>query len=296
MTTANRPSRGFTMIEIMVAIAIVAIVTTTVAASFRQTIKTKNAVESQAGRYRTVRIALDRLAREIGQSYLSQHEDTSQPERRTMFVAKKRSDIDEVRFSFFGHQRLYQDANESDTAQVAYFGARDPYDSRKMNLARREGRRLQNVKLEDQNNEVAIVCDDVARFKLDYYDARDKLWREEWNTTTADGQPDRLPSKIRITLTVRDERGQEVPFQTQVRVAMQEPLFLRAVDGAGTTGGATTGKPPTTTGGTTTGGTTTGGTTTGGSTTGGRTTSGTTTGGGTTGGAVKTPTNPLFPT
>ena len=34
----------------------------------------------------------------------------------------------------------------------------------------------------------------------------------------------RLPTKIRITLTVRDERGKEVPFQTETRVAMAEPL------------------------------------------------------------------------
>ncbi len=228
----------------MVAIAIVAMVTTTVAASFRQTIRTKNTVEAQAGRYRTVRIALDRIAREIGQSYLSQHEDSTQPERRTQFTAKKRSDIDEVKFSFFGHQRLYQDANEADTSLVAYFGGRDPYDSRKTNLLRREGRRLQAIKLEDQNNEVAIVCDDVVRFKLDYYDSREKIWRGEWNTTAADGQPDRLPSKIRITLTVRDERGEEVPFQTQVRVAMQEPLFLRAVDPAAPSGAKPTGTAP----------------------------------------------------
>ncbi|MCA1665080.1 MAG: hypothetical protein LC659_12565, partial [Myxococcales bacterium] len=43
-------------------------------------------------------------------------------------------------------------------------------------------------------------------------------------TNALDGQPDRLPSKIRITLTVHDERGKEVPFQTEVRVAMAEPL------------------------------------------------------------------------
>ena len=68
------------------------------------------------------------------------------------------------------------------------------------------------------------MCDDVVKLKLDYYDTRDKLWREEWVTTSLDGQPDRLPSKIRITLTVHDERGKEVPFQTEVRVAMPEPL------------------------------------------------------------------------
>jgi hypothetical protein len=39
-----------------------------------------------------------------------------------------------------------------------------------------------------------------------------------------------LPGRVKITLTVRDERGHEVPFTTEVRIAMQEPLNLRAVD------------------------------------------------------------------
>jgi hypothetical protein len=49
-------------------------------------------------------------------------------------------------------------------------------------------------------------------------------------TTAADGQPDRLPSRVRITLTVHDERGKEVPFQTETRIAMQEPLNSKPID------------------------------------------------------------------
>jgi hypothetical protein len=177
-----------------------------------------------------VRLALDRIAREISMAYLSQNEDTLQPERRTRFVGKRRSDVDELMFSYFGHQRLYQDANEADTALVGYYSARDRDDSRKTNLMRRETRRLSNYKIDEQPGEADIVCDDVVRLKLDYWDARDKQWREEWVTNAADGQPDRLPGRIRITLTVRDERGKDVPFQTEVRIAMTEPLNLRAVD------------------------------------------------------------------
>lgn len=217
-------ARGFTLIEVMVAVSILALVTTLTWASFKQTFATKSAIEAQAGRYRTVRLALDRIARELTMAYVSQDEDTSQPERRTRFVGKRHSDIDEVTFSYFGHQRLYQDANEADTALVSYYAARDPDDSRKQDLMRRETRRLSNYKIDEQAGEADIVCDDVVRLKLDYWDARDKVWREEWNTTTADGQPDRLPGKIRIVLTVRDERGVEVPFQTEARVAMSEPL------------------------------------------------------------------------
>lgn len=238
--------RGFTLIEVMVAVSILAIVTTLTWASFKQTFSTKSAIEAQAGRYRTVRIALERLARELSMVYVSQNEDTSQPERRTRLVARHHSDIDEVTFSYFGHQRLYQDANEADTALVAYYAGRDRDDSRKTNLMRRETRRLSNYKIDEQPGEADIVCDDVVKLKFDFYDARSdkKAWAEEWNTTSADGQPDRLPSKIRITLTVRDERGKEVPFQTEVRVAMSEPLNNQPKNVIATPPGLPPGLPP----------------------------------------------------
>jgi general secretion pathway protein J len=230
-----RRTRGFTLIEILVATAILAMVVTLCWSSFNGTFKTKKAVEDQSVRYRTVRLALDRLARDLTMAYLSQNEDTGQPERRTLFVAKRHFDIDEARFSYFGHQRLYQDANECDTSQVQYYGMRDREIAGRMNLMRRETRRLQYLKLEDNAGETDIVCDDVVRLKLDYWDSRDKVWREEWVTNTADGQPDRLPSRVRITLTVHDERGKEVPFQTEARIAMQEPLNLKANDIPATT-------------------------------------------------------------
>lgn len=221
---------GFTLIEIMVAVGILAMVTTLVWSSFRDTFTTKSAIEANANRYRTVRIALERMSREVSMAFLSQNEDTSQQERRTFFMGKRRTDIDELRFSHFGHQRLYQDANECDTSQIAYFGLRDRNEPRKMNLVRRETRRLSNLKLEEAPGEADLVCDDIVRLKIDYWDARDKQWRDEWVTTSADGQPDRLPSRVKITLTVRDERGKDVPFVTEARVAMQEPLNLKPND------------------------------------------------------------------
>jgi general secretion pathway protein J len=219
----KRRAHGFTLVEVMVAVGILAMVTTLVWGSFRDTLRTKSAIEVQSARYRTVRIALERVAREISQAYLSQNEDTTQEFRRTFFIGKRRSDLDELRFSYFGHQRLYQDADECDTAQVAYFGARDR-EHNWVNLMRRETRRLANLRVEDAPGATDILCDDVVRLRFDYWDARDKQWRDEWATTSVDGQPDRLPAKVRITLVVHDERGKEVPFTTTTRVSMQEPL------------------------------------------------------------------------
>ena len=214
----------------MVALSILAVVSTLVWSSFRETTFTKKNVEAQAARYRTVRLGLERMARELAMAFLSQNEDTGQPERRTRFVGKRHGAIDELSFSYFGHQRLYEDGAEGDTAMIVYTSEPDREKTGTTNLMRRETRRLGYVKPDDLAGQRDILCDDVIRMRLDYWDARDKQWREEWNTTSADGQPDRLPSKIKITLTVRDERGKEVPFQTQTRVMMQEPLNLRAAD------------------------------------------------------------------
>jgi general secretion pathway protein J len=249
-------SRGFTLIEMLVSVAIVATVMTLVWGTFRSTFKTRRQVESFSGRYRTVRLALERLARDLSMAYVSQNEDTAQPERRTKLVGKRHVGGDELTFSYFGHQRLYQDANESDTALVSYYTQTDREDSRKTNLIRRETRRLAYDKINNIPSEGDIICDDIVAFKLDYWDARDKKWRDEWVTTAADGQPDRLPTRVRITLTVRDERGREVPFMSEARIPMQEPLNLTATDAvsAPPTGGTGTGTPGTGTSGTGTSG------------------------------------------
>jgi len=38
-----------------------------------------------------------------------------------MFVGTTHADLDELRFSWFGHQRLRADRPEADTAVVSYF-------------------------------------------------------------------------------------------------------------------------------------------------------------------------------
>ena len=217
---------GFTLIEVMVAVSILALVAGLTYGSFNQTFAAKKAIESNAVRYHSVRLGLERLSREITMAFLSQNDDPSQSERRTFFVGKRKSDVDELKFSMMGHQRLYADADESDTSQVAYYGARDR-DTNQMNLMRRETRRLNNTKMENATARADLMCDGVTRLQFDYWDAREKQWRDEWSTAAADGQSDRLPSKVRITLTVRDERGMDVPFTTSVRLPLQEPLNLR---------------------------------------------------------------------
>jgi general secretion pathway protein J len=224
--TARRASSGFTMIELMLTLAIFAFITTIMWGSFSQTASSKKVIQSEQDRAHAVRVSLMRMAREIEMAYVSDNENTAIANRRTMFVGSARADVDELTFSTFAHQRLRAGAAEGDTSLVTYYGARDPDDRRILNLMRRETRRLQAEDPSALPGESYILCPDVARVKFAYYDHKKKDWATDWSTLDASGMP-YLPTHIRITLTIVDERGVEVSYSTDARIQITEKVGYR---------------------------------------------------------------------
>jgi general secretion pathway protein J len=226
--TIRRASSGFTMIELMLALAIFALITTIMFGSFSQTASSKRVIQSEQERTHSVRVALMRMAREIEMAYISDNENTAIANRRTLFVGSARVDVDELMFSTFAHQRLRGGAAEGDTALISYFGARDPDDRRVLNLMRRETRRLQAEDPATLPGEAYILCPDVSKVKFAYYDHKKKEWATDWSTLDASGMP-YLPTHIRITITVLDQRGREVSYATDARIQLTEKVGYRPV-------------------------------------------------------------------
>jgi general secretion pathway protein J len=225
----HRPrAAGFTLIEVMLALAILGFVTTIMWGSFSQTATNKKAIESAQERTHTVRVALLRMVREIEMAYISDSENTAISERRTFLLGSSRSDVDELQFSSFAHQRLRAGLPEGDTSLISYYGERDPDDRRILNIMRRETRRLQAENPSTIAGEAYILCPDVTRLKIQYYDHKLKEWVNEWSTLNASGNQ-YLPTHVRITLTVIDERGQEVSYATDARIQMTEKVGYRPV-------------------------------------------------------------------
>lgn len=235
-TTNGGRERGFTLIEILVAIFILTMVSSILYASFRTTLDTQIRVKESQIRWHVLRVGVSRMVRELTQAYVSLNENLMATDRRTFFVAEKSFDIDEVTFSSFSHKRLVANAAESDQCLIRYYGAPDPEDRGKTNLMRRETRRIQNEPFEDIPGEAYILIEDVQSVHYHFYDRPNDQWLEEWNTTSMDGQPNRLPDRIRIYVTVLDEKGKELMLVTEARPAMMDAINLA---------------PPQTTGGTT---------------------------------------------
>lgn len=223
-----RGDAGFTLLEILLALAILAFITTTLWGAFSQTNQIKRRIEAAQDRMHTVRIALMRMTREIEMAFLSDSEMIGSQERRTMFIGSSRADIDELRFSWFGRQRLRADAVDADTSVVLYYGQPDPERPGVLNLMRRETRRLVAQDPLTVPGEAYLLCDHVVSLNFSYYDYKNREWKEEWDTMGATGLQ-YLPTHVRISLTVSDERGREVTFVSAARIQMTERVAYRPV-------------------------------------------------------------------
>jgi general secretion pathway protein J len=217
---------GFTLVEIMLALALMAFLTSLLWGTFAQTAKIKTRIEQAQDRTHTVRVALMRMSREIEMAFVSASEPIGSQERRTMFSGISHTDFDELRFSWFGHLRMRADAAEGDTALVSYFTQNDPDNPLLTNLLRRETKRLEAKDLKLVPGETYLLCPAISRLKFAYYDYKQKDWREDWDTTKADGQQ-YLPTQVRISLTVLDERGKSITFTSIARLHALERVDYR---------------------------------------------------------------------
>lgn len=224
MTARNQA--GMTLIEVLIAMAMVSFMLVMAWSTTSSVSEAQKYFEDVQERNHEIRVALNRMARDISSAYISGNEDTSLDNRRTLFLGKEDTPVDELRFSSLGHVSLWANANESEQALISYHAVRDRDDGSRTNLVRRESRRLSNEPWESQPAEADLLLRNVERVAFEYFDPRDNEWQDSWNSTATDAEGDRLPERVRITVTVRlGER--EVKYSTQARIMMQERVDAR---------------------------------------------------------------------
>jgi general secretion pathway protein J len=218
--------RGVTLIEVMVAMTIIAIVSTLLYTGFTQTASNKKRVESEMERHHEIRMGLERIARDLSMAFVSAqiNPNTALQTVKTAFVGKDSGGGSRVDFTAFAHQRLYRDAHESDQCEIAYFMTDDPKVRGKDALARREQARIDDDPLDGGKGQVLIH--DVESFELEYLDPTSGEWLSTWDTTQGAMQPNRLPSQVRISVTVANVRGKgrSQTFATRASLPLQYAL------------------------------------------------------------------------
>jgi len=218
-----RGARGFTLLEVVIAVAVTAMMGVLIAAAFQSGYRTKELVEEEADRYRALRTGTDRMVREVSNAFVSDHYDTrryrDQNDRPTNFIGAR----DRLLFTSMAHQRLYADAKESDQMVVEYFtkSTPTPGGQSRLNLMRREDSILDDRM--DRGGTEDVLIENVKRIDFAYWDSDKKDWVDEWNTTRIE-KKSILPVRVRITITAVDETGREARYVTQARIVLNTEI------------------------------------------------------------------------
>ncbi|MCC6553852.1 MAG: general secretion pathway protein GspJ [Polyangiaceae bacterium] len=215
-----------TLIEVLVSIAILALIGTLIYGAFDGMNRARRGIFRVNERYHQGRQALSRIARELQSAYLSKHVplDKNQAVWMTAFAG----DSERVDFNAFAHRRLGANVHESDQAEIGYFLARDPEQSGKVDLVRREAKRLDVEPT--KGGVVHVLAEDVESFHLEYLEPITGEWVDSWDSTQPAGQLGRLPLTVRVTLVMKGGPGDRpIKFETKVPIAMQIPLSFAAL-------------------------------------------------------------------
>ena len=218
-----RARNGFTLVEVVVAVAITGFIGLIIGTTFSTTISTKESIESQSEKYRMLRTAMSRMTREIAAAYVSDRYDAKRYrdayDRPTNFVGAR----DKLMFTSLAHQRLYGDAKESDQMVVEYqLKTSTAKDARgRQDIFRRE-----KVVLEermDRGGTEDTLFEGAKKLEFQYWNSERKMWEAEWDTRRTD-RKSILPSRVKITITGLDENGKEVRYSTQTRIMLNTEL------------------------------------------------------------------------
>jgi general secretion pathway protein J len=208
-----------TLIEVMIAMAITAVMGAMVAGAISQVGRASDLTREQDERYGEARRALTRLGAELAMAYASENYDRQRfsSGRPTLFRGKE----DGVLFTTMAHLRLFRGAKESDQAVVEYLVDRDPETRDGEALFRREKIRLDGEP--DVGGHKDLVARGLKRLTLSYWDAKKKEWVREWDTSRVE-RASELPTLVRAEVELLLPDGRVERLSTATRIALTRPL------------------------------------------------------------------------
>jgi general secretion pathway protein J len=241
----SRRADGFTLLEIMIAIAVTALLVTVAVQSHIQIERAQERARLGLDRDRAAFVFLDRLSRELESALLVvKPQDRAREEHPYLFFGVDASDAgyeaDGVRFVTGAPSRAARASAPVGPRLVSY-GALPSDDPEAGLLLLREEQRipaaLEKLTTWDRGQ---VVLEDMVEFRVRYR-AQDGEWLDAWDST-AEATPDAMPLEIEVLLRLYEpgeagepREGREHLRVVQVRTA---PIYPRG-HAAGDEGGGT---------------------------------------------------------
>jgi general secretion pathway protein J len=212
-------NKGFTLIEILIAVLILGIVLSTVYASYTGTFRIIRETQHDAEVYGMARSALDRMTRDLQSAALWRGAFTFMTKTHTL------GNREFVRLSFRSSAHVaFSDKDVTDGIALIEYGVEEGTDKEGYILKRSDSLYRNPVK-EQSPPGGFLLCDRVEALAYTFFDETGK----EYNDWNSDGdvpvQKKRVPVAVLIRLSFVNEVDPEHPhlFMTRIRLPFNRP-------------------------------------------------------------------------
>lgn len=212
-------SSGFTLLEILISLAILAVLFTLVYGSFNATYRVSEQLEEQADSYRLARLGFYHLAKDLSMIYQTkppagqttlQSPPGASVTKSFLFLGEDRTRTidgtdypdDSIRFSAVSHGRTLRDVPESDWAIISY--------------GLEEGLLIHEAALANERVVRNEIGEEVLGINFRYLNRTDKNWVDRWDSEVNKELP--LAVEIELILKGRGKEGHR--FKTTVDLPM----------------------------------------------------------------------------
>jgi general secretion pathway protein J len=204
--------RGVTLVELVVSIAIVAVITLFSFMTIQGATEVAEETAARAELYKMGRNAMEKMSAELTMAFISNQRSEF---FQTHFVGTDRDPVDEVYFVARAHEKRYAEVKEADYAEFHYWSEDDMHGGRYRTLMHRESPVVDDDP--ERGGTVHALCHDVRELNLRWFDSDREEWVDEWDSESSDYAGKR-PSAFEIRLELEDSEGREAAFFTRARM------------------------------------------------------------------------------
>ena len=217
-------NRGFTLLEILLAIFMLALVVSAVFGAFSGTFKVVNETEVQEEVYATARVALERISEDLafvcgGGLPKGEQPEASATRQQFLFVGEDHrvADInaDTLRFLSSAHLSFKSGRAAEGPAEINYY---TEYREETDDLALYRSDTLDYLEGAENGQGGLLLCEGLKWLDFIYYD-RDGDAHNTWDTTQNSGMA-QLPSRVEISVGFENAISPENPLQFMTGVAL----------------------------------------------------------------------------
>jgi len=215
---------GFTLLEILIAIFIFALIVSAVFTAYRGTFTVIEDTESREDIYHMARVALERIIEDLEAAYVPESAQNPEPDRTTpqpvLFQGGKKEINDlpcsELRFLSLAHLSFSDEKPLTQPAEIAYYAAAAGIDGKVLDLYRSDT--LPAREKPESGAGGLLLCRGLSSVDVVYYDAEGEP-HESWDSLEGASEG-KLPSRVSIVLEFPNPADPERPFRFMTGVAI----------------------------------------------------------------------------